>query len=71
MRYVGAHAILTVVGDPVEITSMLNLYSKNRPEDAPCYIGSIKLNVGHLEAGAGCVGFIKAVLALRHGIVPP
>lgn len=62
---------MTVVGDPVEITSMLNLYSKNRPEDAPCYIGSIKLNVGHLEAGAGCVGFIKAVLALRHGIVPP
>ncbi|KAH7408876.1 polyketide syntase 2 [Cadophora sp. MPI-SDFR-AT-0126] len=71
IQYVEAHATSTSVGDPVEITAMSNLYGKSRPAEAPCYIGSVKPNVGHLEAGAGGVGFIKAVLALRHGIIPP
>ncbi|KAK0109407.1 hypothetical protein ONS95_002105 [Cadophora gregata] len=71
IQYVEAHATSTSVGDPVEITAMSNLYGKNRSTEAPCYIGSVKPNVGHLEAGAGGVGFIKAVLALRHGVIPP
>ena len=40
-------------------------------EKHPCYIGSVKANVGHLGAGAGAVGFMKAVLALKKGIIPP
>ncbi|KAG4433787.1 hypothetical protein IFR05_010726 [Cadophora sp. M221] len=71
IQYVEAHATSTSVGDPVEITAMSNLYGKNRSASSPCYIGSVKPNVGHLEAGAGGVGFIKAVLALRNGIIPP
>ncbi|KAH6695965.1 polyketide syntase 2 [Leptodontidium sp. MPI-SDFR-AT-0119] len=71
IQYVEAHATSTSMGDPVEITAMSNLYGKNRPASSPCYIGSVKPNVGHLEAGAGGVGFIKAVMALRNGTIPP
>lgn len=68
--YVEAHATSTPVGDPVEVTAMSNVYGKGRKEN-PCLIGSIKPNIGHLEAGAGVMGFIKAVMAVKKGIVPP
>jgi 6-methylsalicylic acid synthase len=71
IQYVEAHATSTSVGDPVEITAMSHIYGANREGIAPCYIGSVKPNVGHLEAGAGAVGFMKAVLALNKGVIPP
>lgn len=71
IQYVEAHATSTSVGDPVEITAMSHVYGANRQGIAPCYIGSVKPNVGHLEAGAGAVGFMKTVLALKKGIIPP
>ena len=69
--YVEAHATSTPVGDPVEITAIANIYGKGRKAYEPCYLGSVKPNVGHLEAGAGAMGFIKAVLAVNKGIIPP
>ncbi|KAH8585959.1 polyketide syntase 2 [Bisporella sp. PMI_857] len=71
IQYVEAHATSTSVGDPVEITAMSRIYGANRQGIAPCYLGSVKPNVGHLEAGAGAVGFMKAVLALNKGVIPP
>lgn len=71
IQYVEAHATSTPVGDPVECNAMAQVYGANRAADEPCFIGSVKANVGHLEAGAGGVGFMKAVLALKHGIIPP
>ncbi|KAL9129173.1 MAG: hypothetical protein Q9217_002313 [Psora testacea] len=71
IQYVEAHATSTLVGDPTEIRALSNIYGADRPEDAPCYAGSIKPNIGHLEAGAGVMGFIKAVLAMKKGIIPP
>ncbi|KAL8821912.1 MAG: hypothetical protein Q9223_000142 [Gallowayella weberi] len=71
IQYVEAHATSTSVGDPVEIKAMSNVYGANRPSDSPCYIGSIKPNIGHLEAGAGGMGFMKAILAINKGIIPP
>jgi 6-methylsalicylic acid synthase len=71
IQYVEAHAASTAVGDPVEISAMSQVYGARRPNGSPCYIGSVKANVGHLEAGAGAVGFIKAVMALKSGIIPP
>ena len=68
--YVEAHATSTPVGDPVEVTAISNVYGKGRKEN-PCLIGSIKPNIGHLEAGAGVMGFIKAVMAVKNGIIPP
>ena len=69
--YVEAHATSTPVGDPVEITAIANIYGKGRKAYEPCYLGSIKPNIGHLEAGAGAMGFIKAVMAVNKGIIPP
>lgn len=71
IQYVEAHATSTAVGDPVEIKAMSNIYGASRSPSSHCYIGSIKPNIGHLEAGAGAMGFMKAVLALKNGSIPP
>lgn len=71
IQYVEAHATSTSVGDPVEIKAMSSVYGANRTASSLCYIGSIKPNIGHLEAGAGAMGFMKAVMAIRNGIIPP
>ena len=71
IQYVEAHATSTSVGDPVEIQAISNVYGRSRDPTKPCYVGSIKPNIGHLEAGAGVMGFIKSVLAIRYGQIPP
>ncbi|WP_410569618.1 type I polyketide synthase [Amycolatopsis sp. cmx-4-61] len=68
--YVEAHGTGTSVGDPLEAGAMSSVFGAGRPADAPCLIGSVKPNVGHLEAGAGVAGVIKTVLALQHGEIP-
>ena len=69
--YVEAHGTGTSIGDPLEAGAMASVFGADRPADAPCLIGSVKPNIGHLEAGAGIAGVIKTVLALRHGVIPP
>jgi 6-methylsalicylic acid synthase len=69
--YVEAHATSTPVGDPTEVSAISAIYGEARDPDKPCFIGSVKPNVGHLEAGAGAVGFIKAVMSVQKGILPP
>ncbi|KAE8371950.1 hypothetical protein BDV26DRAFT_298321 [Aspergillus bertholletiae] len=71
INYVEAHATSTPVGDPTEVFAISTIYGKGRSPEKPCYIGSVKPNVGHLEAGAGAVGFIKAVMSVQKGILPP
>ncbi|KAJ5490651.1 Nonribosomal peptide synthetase 7 [Penicillium expansum] len=73
ISYIEAHATSTSLGDPTETSALAEVYgvgSGRHPSD-PCYIGSIKPNIGRLEAGAGVIGLIKAVLVLRHGRVLP
>ncbi|KAF2205968.1 6-methylsalicylic acid synthase [Delitschia confertaspora ATCC 74209] len=69
IEYVEAHATSTSLGDPTEVSAISAVYGKEREE--PCWIGSVKPNIGHLEAGAGAAGFIKAVLAVNKGVLPP
>lgn len=69
--YVEAHGTGTRAGDPIEARAMAEVFGAGRPANEPCLIGSVKPNIGHLEAGAGVAGVIKAVLALWHGEIPP
>ena len=70
VTYVEAHGTGTPVGDPIEARAIGTVVGAGRI-DGPCRIGSIKTNVGHLEAAAGAAGVIKAALCLKHGMVPP
>ncbi|KAM5481210.1 6-methylsalicylic acid synthase [Microsporum canis] len=71
VRYIEAHATSTSLGDPTEISALAEVYGKGRSRNDPCYIGSIKPNIGHLEAGAGVMGLIKAILIIQKGVLPP
>nr|WP_311137202.1 polyketide synthase [Streptomyces sp. I6] len=62
------HGTGTPVGDPIEFSSLSRVYGTGRGR---CALGSVKTNVGHLEPASGITGLIKAVLCLRHGVVPP
>lgn len=67
--YIEAHGTGTILGDPIEVRS-IDAVMKERPMDHPCIIGSVKTNIGHLEAAAGIAGFIKVVLALQNNYIP-
>lgn len=69
--YVEAHATATAIGDPIELTALNRIYGPSlRAEGRTCLIGSLKGNVGHMDAAAGIGGLIKTVLALRHECLP-
>ncbi|HEX6291078.1 MAG TPA: amino acid adenylation domain-containing protein [Herpetosiphonaceae bacterium] len=67
--YIEAHGTGTPLGDPIEVAA-LNQVFRGRPPRS-CAIGSVKTNVGHLDAAAGVIGLIKAALALYHEQIPP
>ena len=71
VRYVEAHGTGTPMGDPIEIGALSEAFKPDRPEIQGCFIGSIKSNIGHLDTAAGAAGFVKAVLALENGLIPP
>jgi len=68
--YVEAHGTGTALGDPIELEA-LNQVFPDTDRTAPLILGSVKTNMGHLENSAGIAGFIKTVLSLTHGYIPP
>ncbi len=71
VQYVEAHGTGTVVGDRTEAGALAAVMGAGREPDAPCVIGSLKTNLGHMEGAAGVGGLIKAALALKHRRIPP
>jgi myxalamid-type polyketide synthase MxaE and MxaD len=70
VHYVEAHGTGTPLGDPIEV-SALSAVMGDRRNGLPLVLGSLKTNVGHMEAAAGVAGVIKAALALHHKAIPP
>jgi acyl transferase domain-containing protein/acyl-CoA synthetase (AMP-forming)/AMP-acid ligase II/predicted alpha/beta-fold hydrolase len=76
ISYIEAHGTGTSLGDPIELNSLGELfpdynYDREKVHSSPCWVGSAKTNLGHLEAAAGMAGLIKTVLALQNQIIPP
>lgn len=70
ITYIEAHGTGTPLGDPIEIEALTQVFSRKTDEKGYCAIGSVKTNIGHLDAAAGVTGLIKAVLSLRNKKLP-
>lgn len=68
--YVEAHGTGTSLGDPIEVDALKAVLLQGRGRDHRCLLGSVKTNIGHLEAAAGIAGLIKTALVLKHGLIP-
>jgi len=70
ITYVEAHGTATPLGDPIEVTALTKAFRLGTDAKQFCGIGSVKSNIGHLDAAAGVAGLIKVALALRHKVIP-
>lgn len=71
VSYIECHGTGTFLGDPIEVEALGEVVGKQREAQKPCWISSVKTNVGHLEPAAGIISMIKTVLILKHGTIPP
>src|SRR5262249_17567827 len=69
ISYVECHGTGTLLGDAIELRALSKAFGKARP--GTCALGSVKGNLGHLDAAAGIAGLIKVVLSLEHKMLPP
>ncbi len=70
ISYVEMHGTGTVLGDPIEVDAITKTYCKNRIIEKPLKIGSVKSNIGHLEATAGLASIIKVLLSFKNEMIP-
>ena len=71
ITYVEAHGTATPLGDPIEIAALTKAFSASTQKKNYCAVGSVKTNMGHLDAAAGVTGLIKTILALKNKMLPP
>lgn len=72
IAYIETHGTGTHLGDQIELTALQEVFqARMEATDTPLVLGAVKTNVGHLDTAAGATGLIKAVLALKHGVLPP
>ena len=69
--YIEAHGTGTTLGDPIEIDALARVFQPDRNRETPVALGSVKTNLGHLEAASGIAGLLKVVLMLGRGQIPP
>ncbi|MBV9495105.1 MAG: SDR family NAD(P)-dependent oxidoreductase, partial [Acidobacteria bacterium] len=69
--YIEAHGTGTALGDPVEITGLTGAFAAEQVANQTCAIGSVKTNIGHLEAAAGIVSVCKVLLQMKHRQLAP
>ena len=69
--YIEAHGTGTTLGDPIEIAALAKVFRNSTNKKNFCGVGSVKSNIGHLDAAAGVAGLLKTVMALKHKMLPP
>ena len=69
--YIEAHGTGTALGDPIEVNALKAVFAGERADGRPCWLGSVKTNIGHLEPAAGIAGLIKVLLSLQAKEIPP
>lgn len=69
--YIEAHGTGTILGDPIEISALTEVFEESSKKKGFCGIGSAKSNFGHLSCAAGIAGLIKTVLSMEHASIPP
>jgi non-ribosomal peptide synthase protein (TIGR01720 family) len=70
ITYIEAHGTATPLGDPIEVAALKEAFKGKMKRRQYCALGSVKSNIGHLDAAAGVAGLIKTVLALKHKQIP-
>ncbi len=71
INYVEAHGTATPLGDPIEVAALIKAFRATTEANGFCAIGSVKTNIGHLDAAAGIAGLIKVALSLQNKSLPP
>ncbi len=71
VSYIETHGTGTPLGDPIEFSALRRVFGEAGNGGPWCALGSVKANIGHLDAAAGVASFIKTVLALERGVIPP
>ncbi len=69
VQYIEAHGSGTALGDPIEVDALKAVFGL-RPDGPACILGSVKPNIGHLEAAAGLAGLLKVILSMQHAVIP-
>ncbi|WP_338864528.1 type I polyketide synthase [Myxococcus stipitatus] len=70
VSYIEAHGTGTALGDPIEMEALRSVFGRKSTRGSPLFVGSVKTNIGHLEAAAGIAGLIKVLLSLRNEAIP-
>jgi acyl transferase domain-containing protein len=71
VTYLEAHGTGTPIGDPIEIAALTRAFREQTDKQGYCVLGSVKANIGHTDSAAGIAGLIKALHAVKRGVVPP
>lgn len=71
ITYIECHGTGTMLGDPIEVKALSEIYGEIDERREKCALGSVKANIGHLDKASGIAGLIKAVLALHNQTIPP
>ncbi len=70
VTYIEAHGTGTPLGDPIEVQTLAKIFGKTAPDELPCYLTSVKANIGHTETASGVASLIKVILMMQHGCIP-